>query len=124
MGTSTCNVSGLAGTLTGTAGGASGNVTAVTASGCRGVITSARVLTPLSVSINRGVVTVNVAILITNSLGGSCLYSGTLTGSATSPTRSITASNPALGGLTRLSGFCSTTADANLTINTGASISW
>lgn len=108
-----------------------GSVTGLTVFGCSGAITAASAalvttLNPIGIQISGGVITLtNVSLLITNSIGGNCLYRGTLTGAYRqgTATRTITARNTAFGGLTRLSGTCSTTADANLTVNLGASIS-
>lgn len=129
LGTSRCSVSGINLRLSGTGTGATGSVTALTVSGCSGAITgaSASLVTsanPIGVTLSSGTVTLtNVNLLIRNILGGSCLYRGTLTGTYTTPTRSITARNAAFPLFQTLSGFCSSTADANLTVNTGATIS-
>lgn len=129
LGTSRCNISAINVSLSGTATGASGSVSGLTVSGCSGAITgaSASLVTsgnPIGVTLSSGTVTLtNVNLLIRNILGGSCLYRGTLTGTYTAPTRSITARNSAFPLLTTLSGFCSSTADANLTVNTAATIS-
>ncbi|MDO8213007.1 hypothetical protein [Conexibacter sp. CPCC 206217] len=124
LGTSTCRVSGLTGTLRGTTTGAEGSVTAATISGCSGAIVNGRILPPIVIRIINGTVLIAVNVLIRNILGGECLYSGLLTGTIIRGASSITATNPALPLLIELVRTCTRTADVTLTINTGARISW
>jgi hypothetical protein len=129
LGTSSCNLSGIAGTLTGVTGGATGVVTSIaTISGCSGLITAAnaRLVTaaaPINASIVNGVTTLtNVRLLITNALGGQCLYAGTLRGTWTSPTSTITAGG-SVALVTNLNGgFCSNPADATLSVTVPGAI--
>lgn len=115
LGTSTCVIGGLAGSLATTGTGVSGSATAATLSGCSGVIQRATVLPPVTITLtNTGLtVSVNGNILVVTALG-SCLYGGTLRGTWTSPTRSITATNTAIPLLRTLSGFCSSSANVTL----------
>lgn len=124
LGTSNCSIGGLRGTLTGNANGASGSITAGTLGGCAGLITGGRILFPVTIDINRGVVTVGMANLITTVLGGSCLYAGTLTGTMANGGSVITVGSPAFRLVTRLSGLCDATLDLLIRIGIGARISW
>mgnify|MGYP001061181081 CR=1 FL=1 len=126
LGTSTCNLSNITGQLDGKRGGADGVITGLTISGCGGVILSATSLTraadPISVDLDAGVVRVdNVRVLVTT-IFGTCLYSGSLTGTWSSPTSTIRVSNPSFPLDTQLFGLCSGSADVTLTVNTAATI--
>lgn len=136
LGTGRCDVTGVAGTITNNAGrtGFSGSITAGTVTNCSGPIRSGAILFPVTITGTlNGNGTSNVSavvgILIVNTVGGHCLYRGTLTNAAVRG-NAFTLSNPAIALVSRLSsstpifGICSNPADANLTVSLGgASIS-
>jgi hypothetical protein len=113
LGNGSCNLSGI----NATASGATGSVTAFTASGCRGTITAARKSSNITISssLATGIATASVSLLVTNILGGNCLYAGTMTGRLTR-TSSITLTGT-IPLTATLSGICTPSADSSLTVN-------
>ncbi|MDO8188293.1 autotransporter [Conexibacter sp. CPCC 205706] len=112
LGNGSCNLSGINASAT----GASGSVTAFTASGCRGTITAARKSSDITISssLTTGVATAAVSLLVTNILGGTCLYAGTMTGRLTR-TSTITLTGTIPLTLT-LGGICTASADSSLSV--------
>lgn len=131
LGNSSCAV-GFFGTvrLTGTTGGASGTLHGIESSLCTGALKRVQwylvsIGTPIGIDVSYGTVTLsNVQFLVENILGGTCLYAGTLTGTMFRGSGTLTVSNPAVALASRLAGLCSTGADVQLTVVTGARITW
>jgi hypothetical protein len=91
-------------------------------SGCSGAITAASQLGSAPISLFGGITTINGFSVLVTTMFGTCLYVGILSGWWTSPTRSFTAYNRSYPLLVTLSGFCTSTVDLSLTVNTGATI--
>lgn len=131
FGLSRCDITDLAGSINEASGTISGSITSGTVGNCSGIIRSGTLLLPLRVSgrLNGGSsVTLNLSfsLLILNTLGGHCLYAGTLTGTFTGPTRSFILVNGALSLITRLAsgtpilGICQNPTDLRLATTLGS----
>ncbi|ADB51793.1 hypothetical protein [Conexibacter woesei] len=125
----TCRLSNVAASaIGGLAGGARGLITGYTISGCSGQIQRAQTLTtsrnPITVVLLAGSTGLsNITILFTTPFG-ECLYAGTLSGTWSTPTRTIAASNLRLGLFVMLRGLCDSFLDVDATIGPiGATIS-
>ncbi|HST38275.1 MAG TPA: hypothetical protein VLK58_02135 [Conexibacter sp.] len=124
MGRSSCSLASPGGALTSLLGGATGPITRGFTNGCSGTVVRGYFLWPVNVTIQRGNVTVRADHLITNFVGGECLYSATLTGTVANGSSSFTVSNVAVPLTRRLSGVCDTSLEIRFTFSTAATITW
>ncbi|WP_236262150.1 autotransporter [Conexibacter woesei] len=108
----------LSGVRASTSSSTTGSVTGFTASGCRGTLTAATYVSAINiisdlVSSPRSV-SADIVLLIRNILGGSCQYRGRFAGTG-SGTSTVSVRGTAALDVT-LSGACTPTADASLTV--------
>lgn len=129
LGSSSCVLRSAEAALTGTAGGAIGQVTGFRPmvryiDGCAGWTLTATYSSPMTVSVVRGDATFDMPIVFENTLGGTCAYRSSLRGTATSGGSRITASGLLVLDA-RIRGTCYTTLSTDLVAEfPGASISW
>lgn len=134
LGTGRCDVTGVVGTLQNVNSVTmAGSVTAATLANCSGPIVSGSILFPVTIggTLTGGgttSVSASASALIINTVGGHCLYRGTLTNGAVSGS-SFTLSNSRVPLITRLArstpifGICSNPVDVNLSFSlAGATI--
>ncbi|WP_041730868.1 hypothetical protein [Conexibacter woesei] len=115
-------MSGISATGTGTGTGAQLRVSGYTIGTCSGIV--AAVAQPETITVSSGNVTVNTALLVTNSLGGRCLYTGRLTGTMVIGGNSATVTGT-MNLVATLSGICTGTFSMRRTFTFPfASISW
>lgn len=124
LGTSGCTISNATVNATGTATGATISVPAYLAAPCYGMTLSWVYSSPLSFTVDGGNVTLRFIWLKVNVLGGHCQYWGTLTGTMTNGSDTLTVSGTETLART-LRGICPASMSTTFTLTLpGAAITW
>lgn len=127
LGAGRCEITNMVGGLTESGGSIAGSITSGNLTNCSGPFRSGSILFPVSIAAvlgGDGVMTAiaGLALLLVNTMGGHCLYGGTLTGVSPGAGSAFTVASPRISLIIKLSssvpifGICENPLDITLTI--------